>query len=160
MSQVLNNLEDNLRQQVRLYQQLNDLEKEKQKALIDNNLQEIEKITAQEEKLILEANHLERERLLWAEQIGKEVGKPVEELTLMDLAEQFPVLDGVRKDLDQVVTDLQDIHRINTQLLNQAMKIVDFTVGMLTHQDKNTYNHPSRKENQGIGKLHLMDWRI
>ncbi|OLN33531.1 flagellar protein FlgN [Desulfosporosinus metallidurans] len=160
MSEVLYNLNENLKQQVKLYEEFNNLERDKQKALLESNLQEIEAITAQEELLMIEVSRLEKERFLWAEQIGRDLGKTPEDLTLAELAEYFPVLDGVRNDLDRVVGRLQKTHEINAQLLEQAMKIVEFTVGMLTYQEKNTYKHPNRKENEGNGKLHLMDWRI
>ncbi len=159
MSEVLQNLNENLKRQVTLYEELHVLEREKQTALIKNDLQEIEQITARQEPLMLGASHLEKERLLWAEHIGRDLGKVPEDLTLAELAEHFPVLEKVRLDLDQVVGQLQEIHEINTQLLQQAMRVVDFTVGMLTHQEKNTYQNPSVKENEGTRKLHLLDRR-
>lgn len=160
MPEILQSFEENLRNQVKLYEGLNNLERRKQKALLKNNLQEIESISAQEEQLFSVANQLEKERLLWAEHIGRDLGKAPEDLTLAELAEHFPVLQEVSRDLDRVVGNLQEIHAINTQLLEQAMKVVEFTVGMLTHQDKSTYNHPSVKENEGPRKLHLLDRRI
>lgn len=160
MSEALQNLNKNLRGQVELYNEILTLEGHKRKALIENNLQQIESITAQEESLIIKANHLEKERLLWAEQIGRELGKTPEDLTLAELAEHFPVLEGVRLDLDQVVARLKEIHKINSQLLHQAMKIVDYTVGLLTHQASNTYTNPGRSEKEENKKRHLMDWRI
>lgn len=160
MSEVLQNLNENLKQQVKLYEEFHKQEKAKQKALLENNLSEIEAITAREEKLLLEASCLEKERHLWAEHIGRDFGKAPEDLTLTELAEHFPVLEEVSRKLDQVVGSLQEIHDINAQLLQQAMKIVEFTVGMLTHQEKNTYEHPSRKENEGNVNLHLLDRRI
>ena len=159
MSEVLQNLNKNLKRQVALYEEFNAQERDKQKALLQNNLQEIEAITAREEQLLLEASRLEKERLLWAEHIGHDFGKAPEDLTLAELAEHFPVLEEVRLDLDRVVGSLQEIHEINAQLLQQAMKIVEFTMGMLTHQEKNTYGHPKHKENEGI-KLHLLDRRV
>jgi len=159
VSEVLQKLNENLKQQVMLYEKLNDLEQRKQKALIKNNLQEIDLITAEQEPLLLGATHLEKERLLWAEQVGRDLGKAPEDLTLAELAERFPVLEGVRLDLDRVVGKLQEIHELNSQLLQQAMKVVNFTLGMLTHQEKNTYSHPSHKEHEGT-KLHLLDRRI
>ena len=159
MSEVLRNLNENLKQQVMLYEKLHDLEQEKQKALIKNNLQQIELITTRQEPLLLGASRLEKERLLWAEHIGSDLGKAPEDLTLVELAEHFPVLEGVRLDLDRVVGQLQEIHAINTQLLQQAMRVVEFTVGMMTHQEKNTYTHPGHKENEGNVKLHLLDRR-
>jgi hypothetical protein len=158
--EVLQNLNENLKRQVILYQELNDLEREKQKALINNNLQEIEAITARQEPLLMGASLLENERLLWAEHIGRELGKVPEDLTLAELAEHFPVLEGVRLDLDQVVGQLQEIHEINTQLLQQAMSVVEFTVGMLTHQERNVYTHPNQKEKEVNRNLHLLDRRI
>jgi len=160
VSEVLQNLNENLKRQVALYEKFNAQERDKQKALLQNNLQEIEAITAREEQLLLEASRLEKERLLWAEHIGRDFGKAPEDLTLAELAEHFPVLEGVRLELDRVVGSLQEIHEINAQLLQQAMKVVEFTVGMFTHQERNTYTHPSRKENEGNGKLHLLDRRI
>lgn len=156
----LQNLNNNLKLQVALFEELLERERDKQKALIENNLPEIEATTVREEQLLLKANSLEKERLLWAEQIGRDFGKAPEDLTLVELAAHFPVLEEVRLALDRVVERLQAIHETNAQLLRQAMKVVDFTVGMLTHRASNTYTHPSRKENEGYAKLHLLDWRI
>ncbi|WP_407307272.1 flagellar protein FlgN [Desulfosporosinus sp. SB140] len=160
MTEVLQNLNDNLKKQVLLYGKILSIEERKQKALLANNLQEIEVTTGLEEQLLLEAGHLERERLSWAEQIGQALGKKPEDLTLAELAEHFPVLQEVRLELEQVVGSLKEIHELNTQLLQQAMKIVDFTLGMMTHQDKNTYTHPGRKEKDGNKAVHLLDWRV
>jgi hypothetical protein len=159
VSELLDNLNLNLKRQVILYEELNVLEQEKQKALIKNNLQEIDLITTRQEPLLLGANSLETERIHWAEHICRDLGKTPKGLTLAELAKHFPVLEAVRLELDRVVGQLQQIHEVNTQLLQQAMKVVEFTVGMLTHQEKNTYTHPSKKENEGT-KLHLLDRRI
>lgn len=161
MSEILQKLEDNLKRQVALYDELNALEGHKQKAIIKSNLQELEAITVREEQLLIEASRLEKERLLWAKQIGHDLGKAPEDLTLAELAEHYPILQEVRLDLDRAVGALQGIHEINTQLLQQAMKVVEFTVGMLTHQEKNTYHHPTNlKEDESSPKLHLLDRRV
>jgi len=160
VSEALRNLNENLKEQVEIYHETLNLEELKQKALIKNNLQEIESITAKEESLIIKVNRLEKQRLLWAEQIGRELGRVPEDLTLAELVENFPVLEDVRLDLDRVVERLQEIHTINSQLLEQAMKIVDYTVGLLTHQESNTYAVPGKRENEEKKKRQLMDWRV
>jgi hypothetical protein len=160
VSEVLQSLNENLIRQVTLYEEFNNQEREKQKALLGNNLHEIETITAREEQLLIEASRLEKERLLWAKHIARDLEKAPEDLTLAELAVHFPVLERVRLDLDRVVSRLQEIHEINAQLLQQAMKVVEFTLGMFTHQERNTYTHPSCKENEGNAKLHLLDRRI
>lgn len=160
MSEVLQNLDENLKQQVTLYEELYDLEQSKQKALLENNIQELETITASQEQLLLAAIHLEKERILWAERIGQDLEKAPEDITLAELADHFPVLQEVRCDLEEVVGRLQKIHDINFQLLQQAMKVVEFTMGMITHQESSTYSHPSRREYGNKGILHLLDRRI
>ncbi|WP_088187774.1 flagellar protein FlgN [Desulfosporosinus sp. FKA] len=160
MSEVLENLERNLREQVKCYTELYDLGKSKQKALIENSVQEIDKITAREEQLFPDVKRLEKERLLFTEQIGLELGQAPESLTLVVLAERFPVLQGVHSDLERVIGELQRIHDINTQLLQQSMGIVNFTLGLLMYQEKNTYTHPGRNGKDMDEKLHLLDWRI
>ncbi|MDR3541413.1 MAG: flagellar protein FlgN [Desulfosporosinus sp.] len=160
MSDVWQNLNDNLNRQVALYEELSEREKDKQQALIANNLPELNALIAREEQLILKANGLEKERLVWAEHIGRELGKAPEDLTLAELTDHFPMLEGVSQKLEWVVGGLQELHKTNALLLRQAMKVVDFTLGMLTHQASNTYTHPRRKENEGYVKLHLLDRRI
>lgn len=160
MSEIVRNLNDNLKQQVTLYEELYGLERAKQKALIKNNLQELELITAQQEPLILSANRMEKERLSLAGHISRDLGKAPVDLTLTDLAQHFPVLEGVRLDLDRIVGQLREIHQTNTQLLQQSLKVVEFTVGMLTYQERNTYTRPSQNENEGNRILHLLDRRI
>lgn len=153
----IKNLNDNLKTQARIYEELNELARQKQQALTNNNLHNLETITVQEEQLLLEAARLEKERLLWAEQIGLEMGKASEELTLTELAEHYPELREVQIELDNVVRQLQQAHEINTNLIQQALKIVDFTVGLITQQQETTYNHPRRKDPKTSARAHLLD---
>ncbi|WP_206810924.1 flagellar protein FlgN [Paradesulfitobacterium ferrireducens] len=157
MSEVLRNLNENLKRQTNVYSELNRLAELKQRALIKNNLHELEMVTAQEEQLLLEGGRLEKERLLWAEQIGREMGKAPEELTLAELAERYPELESVRKDLDDVLSRLQEAHEINTELLEQAVKIVNVTLNMLTQEDKRTYSRPGKEVKGGSKQARILD---
>ncbi len=157
MVDELKNLNDNLKTQARIYAELNELARQKQQALINNDLHNLEAITVQEEQLLLKAARLEKERLMWAEQIGLEMGKASEELTLTELAEHYPELREVQVEIDNVVTQLREAHEINTHLLQQALKVVDFTLGLITQQQETTYNHPGRKEIKSKNRAHLLD---
>ncbi|MFZ3102710.1 MAG: flagellar protein FlgN [Desulfitobacteriaceae bacterium] len=157
MADQLQNLNDNLKIQARIYAELNELARQKQQALTSNNLHNLEAVTVQEEQLLLEAARLEKERLMWAEQIGLELGKASEDLTLTELAEHYPELREVQIELDNVIMQLRQAHEINTQLLQQALKVVDFTVGLMTQEQATTYNHPGRKEINTASRAHLLD---
>lgn len=157
---VIKNLQNNLKKQVGVYNELKELADLKQKALVANHLQELEAVTVREEQLLMEASRLDKERLLWADQVAKAMGKAAEELTLSELVVKYPELQSVNQELENVVTDLKDVHELNTQLLQQAMKIVNFTVGMLTHKEATTYGKPGQKENPGSSTLRIVDRSI
>lgn len=160
MSEALWRLNENLIQQVELFKELLTHERDKRKALVENNLQGIESTTVQEEGFIIKVNCLEKERLLWAEEIGREIGKKPEDLTLAELANYYPALVGVSRDLDQLVGELQEIRKINSILLQRAMKIVDYTLELLTYQESNAYTYPAQKVMEENKKRHLMEWRV
>ena len=157
MSETLGKLRDNLHQQTKLYFELNQLAGMKQEALVHNNLHDLESVTLREEQLLLEAARLEKERMLWAEQIGQEMGKAPEELTLSELADRYPELQEVHRELNEVVSSLREAHDINTQLINQALKVVDFTMNLITQRAETTYGPPNRKDQKAPSKVHMVD---
>ena len=156
MEEILKKLRDNLYQQAKLYEKLSELAKEKQKALIHSELSEIDRTTKLEEKLILDAGLLEQERLKWSEQIGKTMGKPAEELTLSELVDRFPELQDVQVYLEKVIHQLKEIHEVNTELLKQAIQIVNFTVDLLAKTEETTYGKTGNEVNQSK-QLHFLD---
>lgn len=146
---VIQPLKDNLSKQIEVYRGLKELADHMQDALVANNLQELEAVTVREEQLMMESSRLEKERLLWSDQMSQMTGKAAEELTLAELAVRYPELQNVKEELEIIIGDLMNVNELNTRLLEQAMSIVNFTVGMLTYQDKNTYRKPGIKNNQG-----------
>lgn len=157
---VIQSLHDNLTKQVEVYRELKELADHKQKALVANNLQELEAVTVREEQLLVDASRLEKERLLWADQMSEMVGKSAEEITLTELAVKYPQLKDVNQELKTVVTGLMDVHEVNTQLLKQALGILDFTVNLLTYREGTTYGKPGQNEKAETHLIRLIDRSI
>lgn len=153
MTEILIGLEENLRKQLGYYQGLAELERQKQQALVNNVIEEIENITAQEEKILLEVGRLEEERLYWAEFFAKETGKKAEEIVLADLVDCYPGLESVRRGLEKEIYALKDLNEINTKLLENAVSLVNLTIRLLTEQKQTTYFNPgdkaAKKKNNG-----------
>jgi hypothetical protein len=139
------------------YAALYEFAQQKQEALIGNDLVKLETITLCEGQLLLKISGLEKERLFWTEQIGKEIGKPPEELTLKELAAYFPELSEIQIWLDDIIRRLINVHELNTQLLQQALKIVNLTSSLLTQQEGMTYSNPQRKNISFWSRTHLLD---
>ena len=154
-------LNDNLKTQARIYSELKQLAELKQQALVKNSLHELEAVTVREEQLLMEAARMEKERLLWAEQISVLMGKPPEKITLTELAERYPQLKEVKMDLERVLTNLKEVHELNSELLKQAIKVVDITLGVLTVQPSgNLYNRPGKKESEPTNSVRFLDKSI
>jgi len=145
VGEVLVNFETNLKKQISSYRKIVQLEKEKQQALVENKIQEIEAITAQEEKILLEVSRLEEERLHWAEFFALEIGKKSEDITLADLEAAYPKLQTVRRELDAVISVLKELHETNTKLLENAVNLLTFTIQSLTQERQTIYSNPVEK---------------
>ncbi|MFA6808057.1 MAG: flagellar protein FlgN [Eubacteriales bacterium] len=152
MQNAVKELENNLRQQTGLYNDINSLEKKKQHALVFNEIREIEQITAQEEKIVLEIGNLEVKRLYWAEFFSKKLGKSMEEITLAEIVQHYPELGTVQAEIEGEVSKLRDIHETNTKLLQNAINMVNFTVRSITLEQKKTYSNPADKSGKNQGE--------
>ncbi|NLI94155.1 MAG: flagellar protein FlgN [Peptococcaceae bacterium] len=159
MAEILRNFENNLKKQIEFYKKITSLEREKQQALVENEIQEIEAITAQEEKILLEVSRLEEERLHWAEFFGKEMSKRAEEITLGELEQRYPTLQTVRKELETEINGLKALHETNTKLLENAVNLINFTISSLTSERHNTYANPAEKvaKKEGNSKISFID---
>ncbi|NLM20932.1 MAG: flagellar protein FlgN [Peptococcaceae bacterium] len=140
MAEIIKKLGDNLKQQLKLFKKIISLEKAKQQALVENKIQELETVTAQEELILLEVGRLEEERLYWAEFFAQETGKQSEKITLQDLEEVHPSFKDIRIELEKVISEMQSLKEINTKLLKNAISLVNLTINSLTSSSKATYS--------------------
>jgi len=140
VAEIIKKLGDNLKQQLKLFKKIISLEKAKQQALVENKIQELETVTAQEELILLEVGRLEEERLYWAEFFAQETGKQSEKITLQDLEEVHPSFKDIRIELEKVISEMQSLKEINTKLLKNAISLVNLTINSLTSSSKATYS--------------------
>ena len=156
---IIQDLKANLESHLVLLQEFRRLALLKKEALINNELQQLDIITSQEEQLLAQIGIVEKQRLAWANKFGAELGKQPEELTLAELSSRYPELNALYQEFKAITSELQEIHKVNAQLIEQALKIVNFSVGLLTPNEKSTYRRPSEKESVQA-KLHLLDQKI
>ena len=163
MSEGIQRLVHNLKQQIAVYEQIYALEQEKKDALVRNNIQDIENVTARLGKLLRTVGRLENERISCVESVARDLGRTPEDLKLAELSGHFPVLNEVRPGLEHVVRQIQDIQSTNAQLLIQAIRVVNYTLDLLTYEQGHTYAPPDAKTNRSYEetkKKQIMDWRV
>jgi len=133
-----------LEEQEKIYEELLELARQKQKILIKGDIAALEEITVQEEGLVLQAGKLEEKREQCFAALAQDYGVGPEST----LADFLPCveepsrtsLEKVHGGLSACLKDLRRLNQENTQLLEQSIQFVNFTVDVLSQQSKPLYN--------------------
>lgn len=138
-----------LKEQLEEYKVLLDIANKKQKALIKNDIDGLDRINKEEHELIVGITRLEKKRLEIIGEIGKKIGSNVETLTLKELEKTAPApfqgeLNAIAAEFAQVIEDLNKINQENSGLIEQALKIVNFTIDTITNSEREVV-YPSKE---------------
>ena len=155
----INELNENLEAQLMLFKEFTRLGHLKKEALVHNNLQELDAVTLQEEKLLLQLGVIEENRLSWITLISETLGKNPLEVTLAELTKDYPELNNVYNKLEKTIEDLRQIHNLNSQLIDQALKTINFSINLFNPTEKNIYKNPEQKDVINP-TVHLVDQKI
>lgn len=120
-----------------VYQALLDLSRRKHDILVAANAKELEVITGQEEKLILQAGKLEGLRQSVLRELAAALNMRVEDLTLTRLIEladdnTAPQLTKLQADFADLTGELAQANDLNARLLQQALTYINYNVNILT----------------------------
>ena len=150
--EVISRVEHNLKTQLAVYSELREMAVLKQQALVSNKIKELDALVTSEEVLIMQTARLEEERLELAQAIAEDLGVPMEEVTLSRLAVSYPQFSALQNQIEELILEIQDKNALNTELINQAMSIVEFSLNLLTRQQEQTYSRSVNKRDKGKQK--------
>ncbi len=121
----------------KLYLELTDMAKEKQKVIINNNIEQLANYLTQEQDLIADIENVEKERRQAVIGLCTELDMPDKELSFTKLRELLDEsakskLDQFKESLLEVLEELHSVNETNRILIEEAMRINDFTLRLLT----------------------------
>lgn len=157
---------ENLIEQTNQYKILLEKAREKQQAIIQNNLEAIESLNKEEEKLIKDISTLESQRISHIENNSEIYGDDALSLTLEELKSRFPegvqvLIEKETKELMQVLGELRDTNSENADLLKQALRFVNVTINTITGADEsNNYSKDKKREGAQSKARNLLDRKI
>lgn len=133
-----------LEEQKRIYSCLMDLSGQKQQHLIKGNLDALNEVTKQEEMLIFQLGKLEEKRESCFGRLA-EVGRFDRNCTLKEILPQLSQnsrekLEQIQEDFSALIHELGQLNQENTDLIQQSLRFVNFTVETLNQQSKPLYN--------------------
>jgi flagellar biosynthesis/type III secretory pathway chaperone len=119
------------------YREMIGLAEEKRDALISVQADKISGIIAREETLIRQIEILEREREFLVGQIARESGWTDKKVKLLYLVERAPArfaaqMKETGQNLADIVMRIALLNGINNNLLQQAMRIIEYNINILS----------------------------
>jgi len=134
----MENLIEVLSQESEEYKGLLALSQKKMRIIAGANLEDLQKITDDEQEVVSRLNRLEKRRIEVAADIANVLNKDVETMKLTNLIEMLSArpaeqaaLAAVHDRLKSVVREVQRTNEQNRELLEEALELVNFEMNML-----------------------------
>ena len=138
MASLMENLIDVLEQESSEYEGLLELSQRKTPVIVSGNLENLQKITDEEQELVSRINHLDRKRAEVTADIANVLNKDVTALKLKNLIEMLagrPVeqkrLAEAHDRLQAAVRTLQRVNEHNSELLKESLEMVAFELNLI-----------------------------
>jgi len=138
MASLMENLIDVLNQESEEYEILLALSQKKTPIIVKNNLEELQKITDEEQTVVSRVANLEKKRMEITADIANVLNKDVTTLKLKALIDMLANRPAEQKQLSEAhdrlqasVRGLQRVNEQNRELLQNALEMVDFEINLL-----------------------------
>ena len=138
MASLMENLIEVLGTESRVYESLLELSRKKTPVIIAGNLEELAKITDEEQIVVERINHLDKKREEVFADVANVINKDVDTLKIADLIdmlesrpEEQQKLARVHDRLSKAVHGVRSINEQNGILIQNALEMVEFDMHML-----------------------------
>lgn len=138
MASLMENLIHVLEDECKVYDELLELSIRKTPVIIKGDLEQLEKITDEEQEIVSKINHLDNQREEVLKDIAIVINKDVETLKLKKLIQVLENRPEEQRKLstchDQISKTLEDLKRVNDQnnvLIQNALDMVTFDINLV-----------------------------
>lgn len=158
MASLMEELIDVLQTESGKYEELLELSKKKTPILVSGKIDELQKITDEEQILVDNINNVDKKRVELLKDIGNVLNEDVEGLTIQKLAdlmkeqpEQQKQLLELHDKLKRVLGSVKTLNEQNKALVNQMLEMVAFDMNLLKSmkQAPETANYNKQAANTG-----------
>ena len=165
MASLMEVLIDVLEKENQEYEQLLNLSMKKTPVIVSEDLEELAKITDEEQIIVSRINHLDNQRNEAINDIANVLNKDVETLKIVDLIkmmakkpEEQAKLAAVFDRLQENVRSVKRVNEQNRELIQEALELVQFNMNVLQSMNKApetaNYNRGAYNTGDMIGASH------
>ena len=158
MASLMEDLIDCLEQEEKEFSRLLTLSRKKTPVIVNNKVNELEKITDEEQIIVSSITSLESKREAVTKDIAEVINKDVEELkltTLIDLMSNQPKdrtrLSNIHDKLSATVREVRQVNENNAELIKHSLEMVNFDLSIFQamRQAPQTANYGRSATNVG-----------
>lgn len=147
------------------YSLLYEIVKNKQKAIIRNDIQQLTEILSEEQAIIGKIEEMEgtRQEILnkLAKEKKRESRKPISFTELMELMPTERIeLEHLKDKFLQLLDKLQEINKENRELIEHSLKITESSLEFIREATGRSNLYNNRKDDKTVQTDHIIDKRI
>ncbi len=138
MASLMENLIRTLNEQYDAYVSLVELSEKKTPIIVSGALEELQKITDEEQDAVAKVNAIDKQRVEIMMDIANVINKDATTLRLSDLVtmiqarpEEAKALEEARKKLTEIGKKLKTVNERNKMLLDNALEMVNFDLSLI-----------------------------
>lgn len=166
MASLMEVLIDVLEQENQEYEKLLSLSMRKTSVIVSEDLEELTKITDEEQIIVSRINHLDNQRNEAVNDIADVLNKDVDKLKIVDLIKMLAARPEEQEKLaivfDKLKQSVRGVKRVNEQnraLIQDALELVQFNMNVLQAMNKApesaNYNRGAYNTGDMIGTSHM-----
>lgn len=150
MASLIEELIETLTEEELLYKELLPVAEEKTKIIIENNLEELQRITTIEQEFVDKIAVLENQRQKTISNIGIVMSQDVKNLTLTNLSamlknqpKEQEALNKLHDGLKDVLERIREVNVQNKSLIEQSLEMIEFNMNVMQSErvaPVNNYN--------------------
>lgn len=148
ISGIAEKLADILECEAILYKDAGEISAKKTDVIVRGKIEDLDCLVKAEQSIIVKIGKLEDEREKIVEALSAELGLELENATLSDISSHFDDrsherLKACQNSLSRTLGDLKNSNDMNSQLIQNALDYVNFSVNLITtnQNSTNTYTH-------------------
>ncbi len=158
MASLIDELIQTLTKEEQIYNDLIPIAREKTNVIVNNDLENLQKITEKEQEAIDALTALEHKRMEVIQNIGVVINKDPKTLTLRKITEilkkqpkEQHELSVINDHLKQTIQTLVEINRHNKSLIDESLEIIEFNMNFI----QSTRMSPGNNYTKGAKQMDL-----
>ena len=163
--QMVDQLLEILEQEVKGYNEMLELSKNKRDVIIKGKADELQNIVEAEQSLVMQMGKLEAFREELTGKISRDIGLEPSELTISEMKKHFPEVykekaTDYQEKLSATLKELKEINDLNSKLIKNSLEFVNFMINLYTSSSVGSNNYVNTGTIKETGNKSLFDVKL